>query len=219
MQETQLDWFVVHTRPGCECRAAARLACELCLQVYVPQVLQRQDSVLVAVPLFPGYFFVAGPQGEQAPGPELDAISCTPGCGVVVRPATNSGPHGAAGRGPGGDPRLSPPATLAPPVIAWLRCRVAAIDAAGGLPFQLLAAAPPGAIAAEGIDPTDATGAAIAVLDAATSGLYPAAVRVAALLRLIGCGSDCAPAASEPTLPAARRRRRTRGHGRWIHYR
>lgn len=131
-----------------------RLACELCLQSPA-RCSERQDSVLVAVPLFPGYFFVAGPQGEQAPGPELDAISCTPGCGVVVRPATNSEDRTvprAADQAV--TPRLSPPATLAPPVIAWLRCRVAAIDA-GGLPLPAPGRSASGAIAAKGVGAPD----------------------------------------------------------------
>lgn len=184
----------------------------------MPQVRQRAAGGMTVVPLFPGYFFVAGLPREQAPG----AIGCMRGCAVVTQAAAPPAPHT--------EPGAALPATVAAPVIAWLRGRVAAIDAAGGLPAQILGGDAAGDVGEAGDAVNAADAAAVAVLAAATGGLQPPAARVAALLQLLGCRPDgiaeCAPectpervpAPGAPAPPKLKRRRRTRGHGRRIHY-
>jgi hypothetical protein len=187
-----LDWYVVHMRVGCEQAAAARLVRVWSVEAYVPEVSRRRVGCMQVGPLFPGYIFVRDrPRGGRAPGTSdlPEAIDRTPGCGRVLR-------AGAAA--------YSVPCC----VVEWLRSRVAAIEAAGGLPVGIL----PGACGAGqggGLEPNVETGLAEAL-----HGLVPPPAQVKALLHMLHQVD-----AVEPCAPAVKRVRRTRGQGRKIHYR
>jgi hypothetical protein len=189
-----LDWYLVHTRRGCEQVTAHRLEYSLHLQVYTAEVIQHWHGALQRAPLFPGYLFVAAPGGQAAVG----CIDQTAGCGRLVCTCS--------------DRRITQPAALPGDVIEHLQQRLIAIDAAGGLPIYV------------GEQPERA-GEDVqwrrtqSALDGALKAPMTSAERIALLLHAAGAARrDSEGTEIEPSAPAVKRLRRTRGHGRRIHY-
>ncbi len=180
-----MDWYVVHTWIGCEQLAACHLERDLQMEVYLAEVTQRRRDGPQRAPLFPGYLFAAAAAGPVT----AEVIDRTPGCGKVVQPPYGHRPFDTA------------PVTLPYTVVDGLRQGLAAVDAASGLPLQILRA-PCGQ--AEG-------------LEAALNGLLTPAARIQLLLQAVG-GQE-ADEDELACMPAAKRLRRTRGQGRRIHYR
>ena len=70
-----MDWYLVHTRRGCEQAAAYRLEHSLQLEVYTAEVMQFRHGALQKVPLFPGYLFVSAPDGRSAAVERIDHLT------------------------------------------------------------------------------------------------------------------------------------------------
>lgn len=180
-------WYVVHTKPRQEWLAGALLEERWHLTVYLPEVTQSKGSRSLMAPLFPGYLFV---QVDLAQVP-ASALNAMPGVLRLVAFAERPQPLAAA-------------------VVEALRSRVAALNAAGGLPNHPFR---PG-------DPVRVVDGPLQGLEAVFAGPMRPAQRVRVLLGFLGCQREVAlpvevlePAAVAP----ARRGRRTRGRGRWIH--
>lgn len=189
-----MDWYLVHTRRGCEQATAYRLEHSLQLEVYIAEVKQYRHGALQRVLLFPGYLFVAAPGGGPAGVERIDQVS---GCGRLVRRA----PDRCTAQGL--------PAVLPGILVEQFRQRLAALNAAHD------AAAP------QPEPPTENTQWRRAgfELEGALTELQPAAARIELLLQVAGAAAPEEDSTEhEPPPPAAKRPRRTRGHGRRIHY-
>ncbi len=192
-----MDWYLVHTRRGCEQATAYRLEHSLQLEVYIAEVTQYCHGALQRAPLFPGYLLLSAP-GDQSAVERIDQIL---GCGRLVRR------HDHHLTNPGA------PAVLSGVVVAHLRQRLAAIDAAGGLPGPT---APQPDRPAE---PPQWRRAGFE-LEGALTGLLTASARIELLLQAADADDSVeATMKQEPPAPAVKRPRRTRGHGRTIHHR
>ena len=190
-----MDWYTVHVRRGCEQATAQRLARVLRVTTYCPEVRQRGGGTSND-PLFCGYFFVQEPGSAEM----LLVIDCTPGFGMLVR------------KPPAAGQQVPALARLPDGAIEWLRRRLADCDGAGGLPVQAQRSDGPAPIAV----------APLPGLEAALSDRLTPAGRVAVLLKALGCEDEAGddPDANDgDAAPVAKRLRRTRGHGRKIHYR
>lgn len=197
-----MDWYLVHTRRGCEQAAAYHLEHSLQLEVYTAEMMQYRHGTLQPVLLFPGYLFVFAPSGRVAAVERIDHLS---GCGRLVRRHDD---HRAA---------QAAPVVLPNVLVEQLRQRLAAIDAAddppGGLPAQA------GAQPDHSAENTQWRRAGFA-LEGALSGLLTASARIELLLQVAGADEpEVVSTENDPPQPAVNRPRRTRGHGRRIHYR
>ncbi|MFN8468336.1 MAG: transcription termination/antitermination NusG family protein [Caldilineaceae bacterium] len=189
-----MDWYLVHTRRGCEQVTARRLEYSLHLQVYTAEVIQYRHGARCRAPLFPGYLFVAAPGGQVA----VEPIDQTPGCGRLVCACC--------------DHISTQPAALPGDVIELLRQRLAAIDAAGGLPVHI-------GEQGERTDEDVQWRRTHFALDGALRAPMTSAERIELLLHAAGAdGRETEGTDIEPPAPAVKRPRRTRGHGRRIHY-
>ena len=197
-----MDWYLVHTRRGCEQAAAYHLEHSLQLEVYTAEVIQYRHGALQRVPLFPGYLFISAPRGGSA---TVERIDRQPGCGRLVRRHDDHRTAQAA------------PAVLPGDLVEQLRQRLAAVDAANDPPGRL----PPqaGAQPEHPAENTQWRRSAFA-LEGALTGLLTAAARIELLLQVAGADEPEEDSTeNDPPAPAVKRPRRTRGHGRRIHYR
>ena len=189
-----MDWYLVHTRRGCEQAAAYHLEHSLQLEVYTAEVMQYRHGALQKVPLFPGYLFISAPDGRSAAVERIDHLS---GCGRLVRRHDD---HRTA---------QEVPAVLPGVVVEQLRQRLAALEAAHNPPGSQ-----PGP--AENTQWRRFTFA----LEGALTGHLTAAARIELLLHVAGADEPAEGSTeNDPPAPAVKRPRRTRGHGRRIHYR
>lgn len=180
--------YVVQVKTGREVLAAAMLELHLGLAVYLPQVVQRRHGRSGPAPLFPGYLFVT-----SAPAAFVrSAVDAQPGVvHVVTVDAT--------------------PYTLDDAVVTALQARVAAMNAAGGLPVHPFK---PG-------DAVQLRSGPLAGMEAIFVGATTPSERVEILLRFLGRTQRARVAVSELEAVANPRGelhppRRTRGHGRKI---
>lgn len=184
-------WNVVHVRSGRELVAAALIEQYFHLVVHPLEVLQRRRGKLAPEPLFPGYILVALNGGHL----QIDAIEAVPGCGRLVRSGR------LASDGPG------EPVQIGGAEAARLIERIAAINAAGGLPAHNLH---PG-------QPVRLVRGPLQGLDAVFVGPITPAARVQVLLQFLGRQQQLSVEVNdiEPATPL-KRPRRTRGQGRRI---
>lgn len=191
-----MDWYLVHMLHGQEQFVALHLASRFPLTVYCPEVLRWQRTDQWTEPLFPGYLF-AQPRDVAV---DLAAVDSTPGCGRIVRCVSlpNCPERSCT--------EATAPVLLCGAALGELQGRLADVNAAGGLPVTILPA------------PAGSLDTGIPSLLDALSGLLAPSARVQVLLR--ACCGD-APAASSPdgSVQQVKIMRRTRGRGRWIHYR
>ncbi|MCS7038101.1 MAG: hypothetical protein NZP34_00710 [Caldilineales bacterium] len=182
-------WYAVHTKPFKEVLVAALLEERLTLQVFLPEALQRYRGRMEMRPFFPRYLFVEADLAQI----EVSAINALPGIIHLVSF--------------GGVPQPLPLA-----VIEGIRERLAAINAAGGLPSH-------------GFNPGDRvrlTDGPLAGLEAVFQGPMRPSQRVKILLEFLGRLQtlEVPPEYLEPvreTPPTPSSRRTTRGRGRRIH--
>ena len=192
-----MDWYLVHTRRGCEQAAAYHLEHSLQLEVYIAEAKQYKHGALQRVLLFPGYLFVTAPSGGLAGAERIERIDQVSGCGRLVRRRADRCTGQVA------------PAVLPGVLVEQLRYSLAAVDAAHD------AAAPQWE---PPIENTQWRRAGFE-LEGAITGLHTAAARIALLLQVAGAAPPEEDSTEhEPPPPAAKRPRRTRGHGRRIHY-
>lgn len=186
-----LCWYAAHTKPFKEVLVAALLEERLTLRVFLPEALQQYRGRMEMRPFFPRYLFVEADLSQV----EVSAINALPGIIHLVSF--------------GGIPQPVPAA-----VVEGIRERLAAINAAGGLPSH-------------GFNPGDrvrVTDGPLAGLEAVFQGPMKPAQRVKILLEFLGRLQtiEVPPDYLEPvrvTMPASPARRTTRGRGRRIHNR
>ncbi|HAJ34481.1 MAG TPA: hypothetical protein DCL15_02135 [Chloroflexi bacterium] len=180
--------YVVQVKTGREVLAATMLEQHLELQVYLPQVRQRRRGRAALAPLFPGYLFVTSEPAHFV----SSAVDAQPG---VVRVVTVD----------------ATPCVVADAVVTALQARVAAVNAAGGLPTHSFK---PG-------DAVRLRAGPLAGLEAVFVGPTTPSERVEILLEFLGRTQRVRMEVSmlEEAIPAQRDLhppRRTRGHGRQI---
>ncbi len=180
--------YVVQVKTGREVLAAAMLELHLGLAVYLPQVVQRRHGQSRLAPLFPGYLFVMSAQTDFV----RSAVDAQPGVVHVVT-------IGAT------------PCVLEEAVLAALQARVAAVNAAGGLPVHPFK---PG-------DAVQLRSGPLAGMEAIFVGPTTPSERVEILLHFLGRTQRARVEVSELEAVANPRGelhppRRTRGHGRKI---
>lgn len=184
-----LCWYAAHTKPFKELLVAALLEERLTLQVFLPEALQQYRGRMEMRPFFPRYLFVEADLSQI----EISAINALPGIIHLVSF--------------GGIPQPVPPA-----VVEGIRERLAAINAAGGLPTH-------------GFNPGDRvrlTDGPLAGLEAVFQGPMKPSQRVKILLEFLGRLQtiEVPPEYLEPVrvaTPTSSSRRTTRGRGRRIH--
>lgn len=113
-----MDWYLVHTRRGCEQAAAYHLEHSLQLEVYIAEAKQYKHGALQRVLLFPGYLFVTAPSGGLAGAERIERIDQVSGCGRLVRRRADRCTGQVA------------PAVLPGVLVEQLRYSLAAVDAA-----------------------------------------------------------------------------------------
>lgn len=104
-------WYVVHTRPHKEVLVSGLLEQKLHLQVFLPQVLQKNRGRIQLSALFPGYLFIQADFDQT----QASAVNTTPG--VIRLVAFGERPQ-----------------PLASSVVEAIRAEVDALNARGGLP-------------------------------------------------------------------------------------
>ena len=186
-----MSWYVVQVRAGREHVAADLLQKNLHLGIYVPEVMQSWRGEMQLAPLFPGYLFVHGDCG----GGDLAKIDATPGCGRLVRfgCATACADECIA---------------VGDDAVRLIQAKVLQLNQGGGLPAHHLH---PG-------EPVEITGGPLQGLSALFLGPLTPAGRVQVLLRFLGREQKITVALDSvvPRTPVSKRRRRTRGQGRYI---
>lgn len=180
--------YVVQVKTGREVLAAAMLELHLGLAVYLPQVVQHRHGRAGLAPLFPGYLFVTSAPVDFV----RSAVDAQPGVVHVVSV--------------GGTPCV-----VAETVVAALQARVAAVNAAGGLPVHPFR---PG-------DAVQLHSGPLAGMEAIFVGPTTPSERVEILVRFLGRTQRARVEVSELEAVANPRGdlhppRRTRGHGRKI---
>lgn len=185
-----MPWYAVHTKSRMELLASTLLEQRLNLQTYIPEVALHRKGRIQRAPFFPSYFFAAFDLQTIS----LTAIDSTPGVVRIVRSHDE-------------------PCALSDIIVAELKLRVDAINAAGGLPTHKLQ---PG-------DPVCIISGPLQGLEGVFDGPMTPAERVQVLLRFLGNERrvDIAIEAIEPTRNplesiVAKRPRRSRGAGRPI---
>ncbi len=191
-------WYTVHTKPLREVLVADLLQERLSLAVFLPEALQWYRGQMVMRPFFPRYLFVEADLQKV----EVSSINSLPG---VIRLVSFGGM----------------PQPLQPHIIEAIRKRLAAINAAGGLPRY-------------GWNPGDrvrVTDGPLAGLEAVFQGPMKPAQRVKILLQFLGRlqtvevpPEHLEPIRTTPNPPHPPRttpnpshsRRTTRGRGRRI---